>query len=777
MTPETPILTRLPEAESNASACAAILLDGLADHPGFVSADFDAASTRLVLRYNTQAITASTVGAVADQLSRNLGFHLEACHVHHEAGPRCTACSVALTNLVSLNTAAKTDIKGERISIRLAPDPAPATVGRLEITLRPAATARPSVLPRDEEDGVRPLALATVLCVAGLVGGYVAEVLQAPGWVGIALFLFAIVSGGWFPVIEGIASLRQSVLDINFLMIAGAAGAAFLGKWSEGATLMFLFSLSGTLESYAVGRTRHAIRKLMDLSPESALVRRGDQEVRVPVSELRLGDHILVYPGERIAADGEIVQGESAVNEAAITGESMPVEKAPGVAVFAGTVNGQGVLEIQVSRLASESTLARIIRYVEEAQAQKATTQRLTDWIDRYYTLAVVGIALLAWVIPPLFLGDTWQSAFYRAMMLLVVASPCAIVISTPAAILSAIARAARSGILFKGGVHLEQAARVRVLAFDKTGTLTTGQPRVVAVQPAAGMDDIGLLRLAAAAESRSEHPLAAAVLRHAREQHVDFPRAENFQAITGQGGVAQVGGQEVWVGSLRLLDRWGIPADDPIRAWADQEASQGHTTMFVYSEHLLGAISLADTPRAGAREALAAVKALGIKRTVMLTGDNPRAANSVARLVGVDEVRAGLLPQDKLQVIHDLEARYGPVGMVGDGVNDAPALAAATVGVAMGGIGSDVAMETADVVLMADDLGKLPEAIDISRRARRTVIQNLAFALTVITTLITLVLLDKMTLTYAVMGHEGSTILVAFNGLRLLLPRRLRKA
>jgi len=310
------------------------------------------------------------------------------------------------------------------------------------------------------------------------------------------------------------------------------------------------------------------------------------------------------------------------------------------------------------------------------------------------------------------------------------------------------------------------------VLAFDKTGTLTSGTPKVVAVQTAAGVETADLLRLTAAAESRSEHPLAAAVLRHAREQGLQWEKAESFQAITGQGGVAMVGGREVWVGSVRLLDRFNIAGNDPLRQWAEQEAGQGHTTMFVYSERLLGAVSLADTPRPGARDALVALKALGIKRTVMLTGDNPRAANSVARLVGVDEVRAGLLPQDKLQVIHDLESRYGPVGMVGDGVNDAPALAAATVGVAMGGIGSDVAMETADVVLMADDLGKLSEAIDISRQARRTVIQNLTFAIGVITTLITLVLLGRMTLTYAVMGHEGSTILVAFNGLRLLIAR-----
>jgi len=554
-------------------------------------------------------------------------------------------------------------------------------------------------------------------------------------------------------------------------MLLGACGAAVLGKWSEGAVLMFLFTLSATLEAFAVGRTRLAIRQLMSLAPEDALVRRDGEERRVPVSELQHDDLVIIGPGERIPADGIVLKGASAVNESAITGESIPVEKVRGDKLFAGTVNGQGVLEMQVSRRAGETTLARIIRVVEEAQAQKAATQRLTDWIDRYYTLVVITVALLAWVFPPLAGLTGWADAFYKAMMLLVVASPCALVISTPAAILSAIARAARAGILFKGGLHLEQAARIQVVALDKTGTLTTGRPGIVEILPEGDMTEEELLRLAASAESRSEHPLADAVLRSANERGLSYPVAEEFQALAGLGARARVQGSEVYVGAPRLLQHLGITASERVQARLKGLYESGLTSMVVVRDgKLLGILGLADTPRAEAKMALEHLRRIGVQRIVMLTGDNRRAAQAVADAVGVDEVRAELLPEDKLTIIRELEQKYGPVAMVGDGVNDAPALAAATVGVAMGGVGSDVAMETADLVLMSDELEKIAQAINIARKARTTVLQNLTFAVGVIAVLVSTVLFGEMTLPLAVVGHEGSTILVAFNGLRMLV-------
>jgi Cd2+/Zn2+-exporting ATPase len=408
---------------------------------------------------------------------------------------------------------------------------------------------------------------------------------------------------------------------------------------------------------------------------------------------------------------------------------------------------------------------------VEEAQAAKARSQRAIDWIDKYYTLIVIGVAFLAWLLPPLLAGTPWSDSFYRAMMLLVVASPCALVISTPAAILSAIARAARAGILFKGGATLEMAARIKVVALDKTGTLTTGQPGVVEILPEAGVTEEELVRLAAAAESRSEHPLASAVIRAARERQISFPLAEAFTALPGLGARALVDGAEVQIGSPRLLAHLGIAPSEQIKHRLQGLYDSGLTTMVVvYNGQLMGILGLADTPRPAAKEALQQLRRLGVTKIVMLTGDNRRAAAAVAEAVGVDEVHAELLPEEKLRLIEKYEAEVGPVMMVGDGVNDAPALAAATVGAAMGGVGSDVAMETADLVLMSDELERLPEALRLARKARATVIQNLTFAVGVILVLVTAVLTSSLTLPLAVVGHEGSTILVAFNGIRLLV-------
>lgn len=748
-------------------SCASVILSALKGQRGVVSAELDNEAQVLRLRFDPQLTDTAAVDNVADEVAAALSGHRERCP--GEGGSRCAACMVNLGEMLAAPGAAPDP---ERIRLQLGPDLAGATEVTRTIS-KPSASSPHGGHPEEEE--VRPLLISTILCALFLAAGYAsAKWLGAGPWVYIPLYALSYATGGYFRLIDGFQALvKEKNLDINFLMLLGAAGAAVLGKWEEGAMLMFLFTLSATLEAFAVGRTRSAIRKLMALAPEDALVRRSGVEKRVPVDQLNRGDIVIVGPGERIAADGLVRKGTSAINEAAITGESIPVEKAVGDKVFAGTVNGHGVIEFEISRRADETTLARIVRVVEEAQSQKAATQRLTDWIDRYYTLIVISVAALAWVVPPIFGWDSWSGSFYRAMMLLVVASPCALVISTPAAILSAIARAARAGILFKGGLHLEQAARIQVVALDKTGTLTTGRPGVVEVLAEEGIEEEELFRLAAAAESRSEHPLAQAVLRSARERGITYPLADEFTALAGLGARAVVEGREIFVGAPRLLHHHGIEPSEHVKARLQGLYESGLTTMVVVTEgRLLGILGLADTARSEAKVAIQHLKQLGVKRVVMLTGDNRRAAQAVADVVGVDEVRAELLPEDKLRIIKELEEKYGPVAMVGDGVNDAPALAAATVGVAMGGVGSDVAMETADLVLMADELEKIAQAINLARKARRIIIQNLTFAIAVILFLVNMVFWGDMSLPLAVIGHEGSTILVAFNGLRLLMTR-----
>ncbi|HYF75674.1 MAG TPA: heavy metal translocating P-type ATPase [Symbiobacteriaceae bacterium] len=756
---------RPPELEEG--SCATVALTVLKGQRGLIAAELDSAAQQINLRYDPGLTDDEQAQQVADEVAARLAEHRQ--HCPGEGGAHCATCMVHMNEMLAASDRI-TELNPERVVLKLGPE-APAA---REVTRPMGQVSAAAPAPPHEEEEVRPLLISTVLCAIFLAAGYIAAKLGASAYIFIPLYAVSYATGGYFRLIEGFQALvKEKNLDINFLMLLGAAGAAVLGKWEEGAMLMFLFTLSATLEAFAVGRTRSAIRKLMALAPEDALVRRAGAELRVPVDQIRSGDTVIVGPGERIAADGEIARGNSAINEAAITGESIPVEKSIGDKVFAGTVNGHGVIEFVVTKKAGETTLSRIIRVVEEAQAQKAATQRLTDWIDQYYTLIVISVAGLAWVIPPLAGWDDWSGSFYRAMMLLVVASPCALVISTPAAILSGIARAARAGILFKGGLHLEQAARIQVVAMDKTGTLTTGRPGVVEVLAEEGIDEVEMFRLAAVVESRSEHPLAAAVLRSAKEQGITYSKPEEFQALAGLGAKAIIDGKEAYVGAPRLLQHLGIVPSETVRVRLDALYESGLTSMVVvYDGKLLGILGLADTPRAEARVALEHMRKIGIKKVVMLTGDNRRAAENVAQVVGVDEVHAELLPEDKLRLISELEAKYGPVAMVGDGVNDAPALARATIGIAMGGVGSDVAMETADVVLMADELEKIAEAIGLARRARGIVLQNLGFAVAVICTLVVLTLIGGLNLPLAVVGHEGSTILVAFNGLRLLVTR-----
>ena len=668
-------------------------------------------------------------------------------------------------------------------------------------TLQSQTRTQPSApsAPSDEDRDLAALPWMirlTATCLGALALGWALEDLTAlpPALIG-ALYLTAYLSGGFYSVQDAWASLRERHFDVNVLMIVAALGAAAVGQPREGAVLMFLFALSNTLETYAMGRTHASIRALLDMTPKEAEVYRDGAAKRVPVEELRIDDVVLVRPGAQIPADGQVLRGESAINEASITGESLPIEKGPGARVYAGTLNGQGALDVRVTIAVENSTLARIVQVVREAREQKAHSQDFTDRvIGQYYAYAVVGITLLAIIIPLAFMGADLSSTLYRAMTLMVVASPCALVISIPAALLSALASAARGGVLFKGGRHLEAAARVKVVAFDKTGTLTTGRPGVVALIPVGGPgrlpdnlpclscyptpqdDQLGqltpeqfrLLAVAAAIERSSEHPLARAIVKSAEEREVPIPAADDFEAQTGAGATATVCGRQLRIGRPSLFGQ--LTPDVAIEIHAQE--TQGRTVVVLGDQQPWGLIAIADTVRPEAAAAVAQLKRIGIERVVLLTGDNTSVATALGNALGVDEIHAELLPDQKVAAIRDLQARYGPVAMVGDGVNDAPALATATLGVAMGAAGTDVALESADVLLMGDDLARLPSALRLARRARTIIRQNLAFAFAVMATLMVLALVGNIALPLGVVGHEGSTLIVVANGLRLLLRR-----
>ncbi|XSG76145.1 heavy metal translocating P-type ATPase [Herpetosiphon llansteffanensis] len=606
----------------------------------------------------------------------------------------------------------------------------------------------------------------TAICLLATGLGWVAgSFASVPTWIPWVLYVLAFASGGWFPLGNAWESLRQREFDVNFLMIVAAIGAAAVGQPREGAILMFLFALSNTLETYAMGRTHRAVNALLEMAPDQATRIAADgTQAMVAVADLALGDRVLVRPGERIPVDGIVRIGASSINEAAITGESLPVDKAAGSKVFAGTLNTTGALTIEVTVAVGDTTLARIIETVAEARSQKAKAQDFTDRvIGQYYAYAVVAMTLLAIAIPLLFLDWDLKTTLYRAMALMVVASPCALVISIPAAMLSAMANAARHGMLFKGGRYLEAAAKIKVVALDKTGTLTTGQLSVTQTLDLGQHPTEHWLKAAAAVEAFSEHPLAKAIVNYAEQHNISVPTAVDFQSITGMGAQADVYGQLVQVGRPRL---WG----ELVQAQAADLEAEGATVIGVGTpDHAWGLIALADTVRPESKQAIAALHAAGVKRVVLLTGDNRAVAQHVASQLGIDDVRAELLPGDKAQIIETLQQQYGPVAMVGDGVNDAPALAKAELGVAMGVAGTDVALQSADVLLLSDDLLKLAEALRLGRRAQRIVWQNITFAGGVIAVLLVSALFGNIALPLGVIGHEGSTLLVVANGLRLL--------
>jgi len=604
--------------------------------------------------------------------------------------------------------------------------------------------------------------------VAGLLllAGWLAGRADAPRELWLGLLLASYAAGGFYTVQEAWEGIRKRRFDIDSLMIVAAGGAAALGAWEEGALLLFLFSLGHALEHMAMERARKAIEALAELAPKTAIVQRDGKEIEVAVEALQPGDRVIVKPGQRLPADGLVTSGNSAVDQAPVTGESMPVEKQTGDKVFAGTINGEGALVVEVTKLASESTLARMVKMVAEAQEQISPTQRFTDRFEKIFVPVVLIGAVLLIALPPLF-GYPFAESFYRAMAVLVAASPCALAIATPSAVLSGIARAARGGVLIKGGAHLENLGVLTAIAFDKTGTLTIGKPKVTDVV-AVGIDEAQLLSLAAAVESRSGHPLAQAVVTEAQGRGLTWAEAGEVESVNGKGVRADYSGQKIAIGNVKMFDGTAIP--EAVQQHVSRLQSEGKSIMLIQlNGQFIGVLALADTPRESVKQVLDQLHQLGIQETIMLTGDNEGVARAIAAAVGLDEVKAGLLPEDKVQAMEELGQRYGQVAMVGDGVNDAPAMARASVGIAMGGAGTDVALETADVALMADDLSRLPFAVGLSRASRRIIRQNLYVSLGVVALLIPATLFSWAGIGMAVVVHEGSTLVVVINALRLL--------
>ena len=616
------------------------------------------------------------------------------------------------------------------------------------------------------------LASGMALQLAGVDRGP-AEAVTGPAEAGhyvvLALFVVALTAGAGATARKAWIAARAGALDINVLMIVAGCGAALLGEWSEAATVVFLFSLAQALEARTLDRARNAIRALIDLTPADALVRDAAGERRIPVDEVSIGSVMVIRPGEKIPLDGEVVAGHSAVNQAPVTGESLPAEKAPGDGVFAGTINGRGALDVRVTRLRRDTTLARIIHLVERAQAQRAPAQTLVERFARVYTPAVLVLAAAVATLPPLLLQADWHAWLYRALVLLVVACPCALVISTPVSIVAALAGAARKGVLIKGGRHLENTSRVRCVAFDKTGTLTRGTPAVVDVVALNETTAASMMALAASVEQRSTHPVAQAILDWTTAAGITVTAAEQVTALPGLGAEGRVAGHDVLVGNHRLFEERQL-CSPLIEGWIATIDGAGRTAVIVArDDQPIGIITITDRPRDHAKDAVDLLRAQGISHIVMLTGDSRGTAQAIAAEIGVDEFRAELLPEDKVAAVEELRRAYGAVAMVGDGVNDAPALASADVGIAMGVAGSDAALETADVALMADQLLRIPYALRLSRATVRNIKMNLAISVVLKAAFVVAAVGGVATLWMAVLADTGASIIVIANALRLL--------
>jgi Cd2+/Zn2+-exporting ATPase len=607
------------------------------------------------------------------------------------------------------------------------------------------------------------------------VGGLAMHLASMPELAGNILFLLSLVVGGWHIAEKAFKAVKSFALEMNSLMIVASVGAVIIGQYAEGAAVILLFSISLLLESASTERTRNAIRSLMKLAPASATVLRGDSEQMVPLEEIRIGETVLVRPGERIPVDGTVLKGGSSVDEAAITGEPFPSPKRPSDPVYAGTFNQLGVLFIEVTRQSTDSTIARIIHLVEEAQNKKAPSQTAVERFARYYTPSVFALAVAVALLPPLLLGALFVDWLYRSLVLLVIACPCALVISTPVTLASAMTNAARNGILIKGGKHLELLSAIGAVAFDKTGTVTQGRATVTDIVPLNSLSSQEILRIAAAAELHSEHHLAEALLRKAKETgiHLTDMATEDFSSITGKGIRTRVDGTSYIVGNHLLMEELGVCSPIVEESLAKLEGAGKTVVILADQTRILGLIAISDQIRSEGRSTVQKLHELGVKRVALLTGDNQGTATAVASQLGVDELRAELLPEGKLQAIEEMRRQYRSVAMVGDGINDAPALAAADVGIAMGGAGSDIALETGNVVLMSDNIEKIPYAIMLGKKAIRIIWQNISIALLTKFVFLILGVFGWTSLWLAILADDGAALIVILNALRVLRSDR----
>lgn len=718
--------------------------------------------------------------------SRDLQFHIEGMDCAEEIG----ILKRELTPLVGEGDQLGFDVLGKRMTVRL---PEGSTLSVAAVVAAVGATgmkATPIIAgttaPVAQAGNSRALttigsgvAAALGLTIHAVLAGNLLAALGSEG-MGVAdavplparaAYLASVLLGAWPVLPKAWLAVRRLSPDMNLLMTVAVVGAIAIGEWFEGAVVAFLFSLSLLLESWSVDRARRAVQALMTLTPSTVHVLRDGGEAEVPATEVLVGARFIVKPGERVALDGQILRGQSAIDQAPITGESVPVNKAPGDTVFAGTINGDGALEVECTKLAGDTTLAHIIKMVGEAQAGRAPSERWVETFARYYTPTILILATCLLLIPPLALGQPWPEWIYRALVLLVIGCPCALVISTPVSVVASIAAAARNGVLVKGGAHIETPATLVALALDKTGTLTEGKPRVTEVTPMSGHTERELLELAGAIEARSEHPLARAIVAHVKERGVAFTPADDVQTVQGKGVTARIGGRAFWLGSHRYVEERGQETPD-VHTLLEARSIAGQSVVLVGDEtHVCGVITLADTVRPGVAETLRALRAAGVKHIAMLTGDNAGTAKAIAAETGIDEVHAELLPGDKVRVIDAMVAKHKRVAMIGDGINDAPALARASLGIAMGAAGSDAAIETADVALMSDDLAKLPWLILHSRRTLRVIRQNVVFSLAVKAVFVVLTFTGQASLWAAIGADMGASLLVILNGLRLLRP------
>ena len=768
---EIPLI--MPGVENDKDECLNRLEESFRNYKGIIRAhvERDKVPVDLCIHYDPNQLTLSDVKRLAERAGAQIinRFHHESIAVE---GMDCSDCVTVIEHSIGrMDGVLSVNVNYPAEKMWIEYDNQKVSRASIEKRVRSLGYEIPVEGLRSWYKENREIVFSLIAGLLVLIGWLGQTFFDLPAIAATALYITAYIFGGWDISQHAWHAIKEKHFDTDLLMVMAALGAAALGEFAEGALLLFLFSLGHALEERALDRARAAVRALADLAPKVALVRRDGKEQELPVESLQLEDLVIVRPGVRSPVDGVITNGNSGVDQASVTGESMPVDKAPGDQVFASTVNGEGALEVKVTRLAKDSTLSRVMKMVEEAQAQKSPTQQTVEKFERVFVPAVLIFTGLIIILPPLF-GFPFRESFLRAMTLLVAASPCALALGTPASILAGVAQAARNGVLVKGGMHLENLGRLKAIAFDKTGTVTHGKPEVtdiVAFQ-SSGWKEADLLSIAAGAESRSAHPLAQAVVRSAQTKGVPASVMDEVESLTGRGLRAVTMGKTIWVGNQKLMDEAGVilAADAMQKAQSLQESGK---TLFWVAENktAIGLIALSDTLRKEAASTMSALKKIGVEHTIMLTGDNARSASAIAAEVGLTEFRADLMPEDKLTIIRELVKQYGQVAMIGDGVNDAPALANATVGIAMGGAGTDVALETADVALMGDDLSKLPFAVGLGRATRNIIMQNLFISLGVIALLIATSLTGIVSIGIAVIFHEGSTLVVVANALRLL--------